>query len=159
LASFPRLSGEQDMPMIDERTFPLTLEAAREVIRQDPLAQWIRFTLEALELDYVRARMRVDPRHVAPTGFLHAAVVTAFADITCGLGASLSLPDREATFATLEIKTNLLGTVRQGELLCEARPRHLGSSTQVWDAEAKDTATGKITLLFRCTQMILSKRE
>ena len=145
--------------MTGERTVPLTLEAARAVIRQDPLAEWIHFTLEALEPDYVRARMRVDPRHIAPTGFLHAAVATAFADIACGLGASLSLPDRESTFATLEIKINLPGTVRQGELLCEARPRHLGSSTQVWDAEAKDAATGRITLLFRCTQMILGKRE
>jgi uncharacterized protein (TIGR00369 family) len=99
--------------------------------------------------------MRVAPKHIAPTGFLHAAVVTAFADITCGLGASFSLPDKDHTFATLEIKINLLGTVRQGELVCEARSRHCGSSTQVWDAEVQDAATGRITVLFRCTQMVL----
>ncbi|MDR2076249.1 MAG: PaaI family thioesterase [Desulfovibrio sp.] len=145
--------------MAGEQAFPLTFEAACEVVRQDPLADWIHFSLEALEPDCVRARMRVDPQHIAPTGFLHAAVVTAFADIACGLGTSLSLPDRNSTFATLEIKTNMLGTVHQGELLCEARPRHLGSSTQVWDAEAKEASSGKTTLLFRCTQMILKKKK
>lgn len=141
-----------------EVVFPVTLESARAVIGRDPLAVWIGFRLDELSPERVVGNMIVEQKHVAPNGFLHAAVVTALADITCGLGTSLYLPDASHGFATLEIKTNLMGTARRGELQCEAVPRHVGAATQVWDATVKSGESGKTTVLFRCTQMILERR-
>ena len=137
------------------RPFPLTVEAARAVIGQDPMALWINFFLEELTPNRVLGRMTVEQKHIAPNGFMHAAVVTAFADITSGLGTALLLPSAGIVFATLEIKTNFIGTSGPGVLFCEAVPRHVGSGTHVWDATVSVKETGKVTALFRCTQIML----
>ncbi|MDR2160938.1 MAG: PaaI family thioesterase [Desulfovibrio sp.] len=137
----------------------LCLADIRAAILRDPLAAWIHFYLENLDPGRVFSRMRVEEKHLAPTGFLHASVLTAFADISCGLGTFLALPDEDHTFATLEIKTNFLRTLRQGEIHCAAHSRHKGGATQVWDAEVRDPAAGTTLILFRCTQMILDKRR
>ncbi|GAN00072.1 comA-related protein [alpha proteobacterium U9-1i] len=103
----------------------------------------------------VRGRMAVKPHHLAPNGFLHAASVIALADSACGYGAVLSKPEAAIGFTTIELKTNFLGTTREGAITCEARMVHGGRNTQVWDAEVKDEATGKTIAIFRCTQMML----
>ena len=135
------------------RTF--TLETARDMFRRDSLAEWIGFVPEAVSPDQVQARMTVTAGHIAPNGFLHASVLTALADLACGAGATAALPE-DKLFATLDIKTSFLGTVRQGDVLCTATARHKGVRTQVWDAEVS-AADGKILALFRCTQMILDR--
>ncbi|MGH9199500.1 MAG: PaaI family thioesterase, partial [Acidimicrobiia bacterium] len=40
-----------------------------------------------------------------------------------------------------------------------ATPVHVGRSTHVWDAEVTNESTGKTIALFRCTQMVLSRRN
>lgn len=103
----------------------------------------------------VRGRFDVASRHMAPNGFLHAAAVIALADTASGYGCVSSLPDGAIGFTTIELKSNFLGTVREGGVACEARLAHGGRTTQVWDAVVTAEATGKTIALFRCTQMIL----
>ena len=102
---------------------------------------------------YVKARMRVTEKLLAPNGFLHAASIITLADTCAGYGCVASLPDGAKNFTTVELKSNFLGTARDGVIECEARGVHLGKSTQVWDAEV--TANGKTIALFRCTQIVL----
>ena len=104
---------------------------------------------------FVRGRFEVKPHHLAPNGFLHAASVIALADSACGYGSFISKPETAINFTTIELKTNFLGTAREGAVMCEAKLVHGGRNTQVWDAEVKDEVTGKTIALFRCTQMIL----
>ncbi len=104
---------------------------------------------------YVKGRFTVARHHMAPNGFLHAASVIALADSACGYGCVASLPDGASGFTTIELKSNFLGTVREGGVLCEARLVHGGRQTQVWDAVVTAEATGKTVALFRCTQMVL----
>ena len=93
---------------------------------------------------------------MAPNGFMHAASVIALADSACGYGCFISLPEGGTGFTTIELKSNFLGTARLGEVVStEARLVHGGRTTQVWDAEVKNETTGKVTALFRCTQMVL----
>jgi uncharacterized protein (TIGR00369 family) len=101
----------------------------------------------------VRGRFVVKPHHMAPNGFLHAASVIALLDTACGYGCIISKPESAIGFTTIELKTNFLGTVRQGEVTCEARLVHGGRTTQVWDAEAK--SGDKPLAIFRCTQLLL----
>lgn len=100
-------------------------------------------------------RLALAPHHLAPNGFLHAATVLTLADTVCGYGCVESLPEGASGFTTIELKSNFLGTVRQGAIAAEARMLHGGRTTQVWDAEVRDEATGKVVALFRCTQMVL----
>ncbi len=103
----------------------------------------------------VRGRMVVKPHHMAPNGFLHAASVIALADSACGRGAMVSRPEGAIGFTTIELKTNFLGTAKDGSIEVEARLMHGGRLTQVWDAEVRREGDAKAIALFRCTQMLL----
>lgn len=104
---------------------------------------------------HVEGRFDVDKRHMAPNGFLHAASVIALADSASGYGCMISLPEGGTSFTTIELKSNFLGTAREGGVAVEAKLVHGGKTTQVWDAVVTAEATGKTIALFRCTQMIL----
>ena len=113
--------------------------------------------VELLELmpGRLRSQMKLAQQHFAPNNFLHAASIVALADTTCGYATFAHLPEGAASFTTIELKSNHLGTVREGALLCAAHAQHLGRTTQVWDAVVTDAASGRTLALFRCTQMIL----
>jgi 1,4-dihydroxy-2-naphthoyl-CoA hydrolase len=102
----------------------------------------------------VSGRMAVTASHLAPNGYLHAASVVMLADTCCGYGCIFHLPEGAQSFTTIELKSNHLGTARDGVIACTATPVHLGRTTQVWDATVRSEA-GKTIALFRCTQMIL----
>ena len=108
-----------------------------------------------LESGLVRARLAVRRELMASNGYLHAATVIALADTSCGFGTVAHLPEGASGFTTIELKCNFLGTVREGAIRSEARPVHAGRTTQVWDAEVFDEASGRRIALFRCTEMIL----
>src|SRR5437868_1470179 len=103
----------------------------------------------------VESRMAVRKEVMAPNGFLHAASVVALADTSCGYGCVALLPEGAKGFTTIELKSNFLGTAREGAILCRATPVHLGRTTQVWDAVVTNEATEARIALFRCTQMVL----
>lgn len=106
----------------------------------------------------IRAEMMVTNSHLAPNGFLHAGCVVSLADTSCGNGCIANLPEGASGFTTIELKSNHLGTARDGTIECVAKLAHKGRTTQVWDATVSSRETGKTIALFRCTQMILYPR-
>jgi uncharacterized protein (TIGR00369 family) len=117
--------------------------------------------IEVLEVRRGGTQMRlpVEPRHIAPNGYLHAGAVVGLADTACGYGCRASLPEEASGFTTVELKTNFLGTALDGSILCTARLVHGGRTTQVWDAEVVDERSGKRIAIFRCTQLLLYPRR
>jgi 1,4-dihydroxy-2-naphthoyl-CoA hydrolase len=103
----------------------------------------------------VHAELTVWPKLMAPNGYLHAGSVVTLADTSAGYGCIASLPKGASGFTTLELKSNHLGTAREGTLDCVAKIAHRGRTTQVWDATVTHRESGKTVALFRCTQMIL----
>jgi uncharacterized protein (TIGR00369 family) len=140
---------------VDERTGP---DAVRSFNEETPWGEVPRlFGLEVLEVerDRVRGRIAVTERLLAGTGVLWAPVVVGLADALCAAGAGANVPDG-ASFTTVELKTNFLGTARPGDvILGEAVPAHVGRTTQVWDVTVTSEATGRTIALQRCTQMVL----
>lgn len=112
--------------------------------------------LEFLDLSpqKIRSRMSITQKHRSPTGYLHAAAIIAMADTTCGCGTHINLPKGTNGFTTLELKSNFLGTLKDGELFCEAVPEHIGRTSQIWSATVT-SSEGKRIALFRCSQIIL----
>lgn len=104
---------------------------------------------------WVEAEVKVRQALMAPNGFLHAASVIGLADSACGYGCVRALPEGAAGFTTIELKSNFLGTARDGVVDCRAEAQHLGRTTQLWDATVKHRETGKVIAMFRCTQMVL----
>src|SRR6187455_90980 len=72
----------------------------------------IEFT--STEPGKLSSRLTVRPELLAPNGYLHAAVIIALADTTCGYRTFTDLPIGAQNFTTIELKSNFLGTVRQG---------------------------------------------
>ena len=103
----------------------------------------------------VHSRLAVRRDVMAPNGFLHAATVVALADTRCGYGCVANVPAGASGFTTIELKSNFLGTAREGVIACRAVPVHLGRTTQVWDAEVTLEGAERKIALFRCTQMVL----
>lgn len=113
---------------------------------------------ETVRHGLARGRFTVSKHHLAPNGYLHAASVVALADSACGYGSFSTLPEGATGFTTIELKTNFIGTAREGTVVCEARMVHGGRTTQLWDAEVRHEETGKVIALFRCTQSVLWPR-
>jgi 1,4-dihydroxy-2-naphthoyl-CoA hydrolase len=111
--------------------------------------------IEFVTVERGRAEVRLPVRDdlLAPNGYLHAGAVVALADTACGYGCTASLPAGGTGFTTIELKTNFLGTAREGTLECVATLVHAGRTTQVWDATIR---SGQKTIaVFRCTQLVL----
>jgi 1,4-dihydroxy-2-naphthoyl-CoA hydrolase len=109
-------------------------------------------------VERVLASLAVKQALLAPNGFLHAGAVVTLADTCAGYGCVAALPDGASGFTTIELKSNHLGTARDGVIDCVATPVHLGRTTQVWDATVTHRDSGKTIALFRCTQMLLYKK-
>jgi 1,4-dihydroxy-2-naphthoyl-CoA hydrolase len=107
---------------------------------------------------HISSRLDLRDELLAPNGYLHAATIVALADTSCGYGCFVNLPDEASGFTTVELKSNHLGTKREGIIGCESTLIHGGRATQVWDATVTDEESGKKLALFRCTQMILYPR-
>jgi uncharacterized protein (TIGR00369 family) len=113
----------------------------------------------SMEPGWLTSRLTVRPELLAPNGYLHAAAIIALADTTCGYGTFTDLPSGAQNFTTIELKSNFLGTAREGSIACIATRVHSGRTTQVWDAEVTDETSNKTIALFRCTQLILYPRS
>lgn len=119
------------------------------------LSDFLGVEMLSIEEGKMTSRLSIKPHHIAPNGFLHAATIIALADTTCGYASFAHLPEGAESLCTIELKSNYLGTVREGGIFCVATAMHLGRNTQVWDAKVSDEKTGKAIALFRCTQMNL----
>ena len=127
-------------------------------VSKDLLPGYLGIELLKLEPGYVEDEMPIKSFHLAPNGFLHAGGIITLADSACGHGCMGFLPEGASGFTTIEMKSNHLGTAREGSLYCEATALHRGSSTQVWDAVVMHRERDKKIAVFRCTQMILYPR-
>lgn len=107
----------------------------------------------------IRAELSVTPQLMAPNGYLHAGTVIALADTASGYGCVASLPEGAVGFTTIELKSNFLGTAREGVIECVATAVHIGRTTQVWDAIVTHRDSGRTIALFRCTQMVLYGKD
>ena len=136
---------------------PLTREAF-QAFGADHLPGLLGLEVVEIAPGSCRIRLQAGPHLHAPNGYLHGGAVVALADTACGYGCVASLPEDATGFTTIELKTNFLGTVREGPVLAEARLAHGGRTTQVWDATVSDETGGKAIAVFRCTQLLLRGR-
>jgi len=131
----------------------VTLDALR-LRQRGYLPELLGVEVKSLESGVLVGELPIRPELLAPNGFLHAASVIGLADTCCGYACLAHLPEGAKNFTTVELKSNHVGTARDGRITAKATAVHLGRSTQVWDAIVTN-ADGKTVALFRCTQMIL----
>jgi len=123
------------------------------------LPGYLGIVVTEIGIGRLRAELTIKPYLMAPNGYLHAGTVVTLADTAAGYGCLANLPDGASGFTTIELKSNHLGTARDGVIDCCATVVHSGRTTHVWDSVVTHRDTGKTIALFRCTQMILYPRE
>jgi uncharacterized protein (TIGR00369 family) len=119
------------------------------------LPGFLGIKVNSVDKTVLQAELTVRQHHLAPNGYLHAGAIVTLADTACGYACVANLPEGATNFTTIELKSNFLGTAREGVIECEAKAVHTGRNTQVWDALVRHRNTGKLIATFRCTQMIL----
>lgn len=123
------------------------------------LQGYLGIVITHVDRSTLHAELAVRPELMAPNGFLHAGSVVTLADTSAGCACIANLPAGASGFTTVELKSNHMGTARDGTIACVATAAHLGKTTQVWDAVVTHKETGKTIALFRCTQLILYPQQ
>jgi uncharacterized protein (TIGR00369 family) len=138
---------------------PITVESLNQV-SAGRLPGLIGLTITGFDVEErtVSARLPIRDELLAPNGYLHAASVIALADTICGYAALAFRADGASGFTTIEVKSNFVGTARDGAIQSTARLLHGGRSTQVWEATVENETDRSPIAFFRCTQMMLYPR-
>ena len=133
------------------------MSSARELneLIRGRFAALVGIEFVSVSSDVVVSKLALRKELCNTNGSVHAGVLVTVADTTCGAGCIATLPEGARGFVTLELKTNFVAGVGEGVLRCTARPRHLGRSTQLWDAAVESEETGRAHTFFSCTQLIL----
>ena len=115
--------------------------------------------IEPLEFgeEVCRGRIVVDERHLHPGKLVHGGVWVGLGDTVAAWQTFRHLPTGY-DFTTIELKLNVFAAgVLGDELICEARPLHVGRSTAV--IEAKILHDDKPVANLIVTQFVLPGRD
>ena len=102
-----------------------------------PVAKLIGFNLRSVEPGRAVLDMEAGPQHWNPMGGLHGGILCDLADAAMGIAYASTLADGE-TFATVELKINFIGPVKQGHLVAEGWVVSNGRSIGYTEAEVRD---------------------
>lgn len=125
------------------------------VLERKTIADAIGLKFTVLRRDLVMGTLPVDERTVQPFGLLHGGASVVLAESLASVGAWLNLPSATGTAVGIEINANHVRSARSGIVTGEARPIHIGRSTQVWQITILDESQ-KLICTSRCTIMTTS---
>lgn len=95
---------------------------------------------EWLDDDPERARVRVAMRDELrqPVGLLHGGVMSSLVESVCSRATALAVLSDGMVAMGQSISVNFIRPITEGEAEVEAKARHRGRTTWVWDAEVRD---------------------
>jgi 1,4-dihydroxy-2-naphthoyl-CoA hydrolase len=107
---------------------------------------------EWLDDDPEHARVRVTMRDELrqPVGLLHGGVMSSLVESVCSRATALAVLDEGMMAMGQSIGVNFIRPINEGHAEVQARARHRGRTTWVWDAEVKD-ANGRLCALAQMT--------
>ncbi len=87
-----------------------------------------------------RARVRLPLRDELrqPFGLLHGGVMSSLVESICSRATALAVADRGMIAMGQAISVNFIRPITEGAIEVEARARHRGRTTWVWDVEVRD---------------------
>ena len=88
--------------------------------------------------DFLSATMPVDERTQQPMGILHGGVSCLLAETLCSVGANMCLDQNEYFAVGLNLTAHHVRSIKSGTVFAKAMIKHLGKTTQLWEAELTD---------------------
>jgi 1,4-dihydroxy-2-naphthoyl-CoA hydrolase len=100
--------------------------------------------------DHARVRVPMRDQLRQPVGLLHGGVISSLVESVCSRATALAVLDDGMMAMGQSISVNFIRPVTEGHAEVEAKVRHRGRTTWVWDAEVKDAA-GRLCALAQMT--------
>ena len=100
--------------------------------------------------DVARARLAVTPAVCQPFGIVHGGTFAALAETLCSLATYQAVKDDGMLALGQSNQASFMRPISRGSVHAEARPRHRGRTTWVWDTEITDD-DGRLCALVRMT--------
>ena len=110
---------------------------------------------ETVELgeELARARAEVGDQHKQPFGLVHGGVYAAMAESLASQATFTAVSDEGKIAVGLSNFTSFMRPILSGHIHAEARRRHRGSTTWVWEVELTDDE-GRLCALSRVTMAV-----
>ena len=136
--------------MPDYRKYLQRLQAGE--LHLNPFLIFLGMVLEEVREGYARFRMPVRPEYMQGAGFMQGGVIVAMADETIA-HAIMTVLTPDTGITTIELKSNFLAPVREGELIAEATVFKKGRTLIIGDCLVKD---GESREVLRCSATFLA---
>jgi uncharacterized protein (TIGR00369 family) len=116
--------------------------------------------VEYLELgaDHARGRMQVTETVLQPFGIVHGGALAALAESVCSRATYEQVAADGMMALGQSNNTTFLRAIASGHVHIEARARHRGRTTWVWDCEMSDD-DGRLCALARLTIAVRPARD
>jgi 1,4-dihydroxy-2-naphthoyl-CoA hydrolase len=107
--------------------------------------------------DLMRGEVAVTDKVKQPFGLVHGGVFASMGEALASIGTSLAVRDSGGVAVGMSNHTMFLRPVLAGTVRAEARPRHRGRTTWIWDVEVTDDdgdicALGRVTIAVRAAR-------
>lgn len=100
--------------------------------------------------DHARVRLEMRDELRQPVGLLHGGVMSTLVESVCSRATALAVMGDGMMAMGQSISVSFIRPIVEGHAEVEARARHRGRTTWVWDAEVRD-ANGKLCALAQMT--------
>jgi 1,4-dihydroxy-2-naphthoyl-CoA hydrolase len=111
------------------------------------------FEFVEADAEHVRGRVAVEDRVRQPLGLVHGGVYAALAESLCSAATYQAVAGDGKVAVGLSNHTSFLRPVTGGTVHADARRRHGGRTTWVWEVEFRDDAD-KLCALSRVTMAV-----
>lgn len=126
------------------------------IMEKGTMMEFLEMETTELGDDFIRGRVKVTNKVRQPIGLLHGGASVTLAESLGSIGANLVVDPAKFHCVGLDINANHLRGVREGYVYGEARPIHIGKTTQVWEIKLTDEA-GKLVCISRLTMAVIAK--
>ncbi|UJA21900.1 PaaI family thioesterase [Thermoleophilia bacterium SCSIO 60948] len=99
---------------------------------------------------HVVARFDVTDAVRQPFGIVHGGVYSAVAESACSIGTAVAVAADGRIAMGQSNQASFIRPASDGEVTCDARARHRGRSTWIWDCDFTDGA-GRLLAVVRMT--------
>jgi 1,4-dihydroxy-2-naphthoyl-CoA hydrolase len=104
--------------------------------------------------EHITATCPVTPKILQPWGIVHGGVFCSMAETIASVGTYLGVKDAGNLAAGMSNNMSFVRPILTGTIHAEAKPRHRGRTTWVWDVEIMNDdgalcAIGRLTIAVR----------
>ncbi|WP_323125852.1 hotdog fold thioesterase [Gracilibacillus oryzae] len=115
------------------------------------------FDMQILQTDKenVVIEMPITDKVKQPMGYLHGGASVELAETAASIGGLQHIDQTKQAVVGLEINCNHIKAKKDGKLIANAQPFHVGRKTMVWEIKLTDEA-GELVAAARCTLAVVT---